>query len=193
MKTGFSGPWSVVSRKAMQSAGNVLECSSHLPVWTHNSKQRKRSLRSLRYLLWAFCFILLHSSAILSVRAQSYSIDWFTIDGGGGTSTGGVYSVSGTVGQSDANQQPMTGGSYSLVGGYWSVFAVQTPGAPTLTIIPAAPGQATISWTPNTPGFVLQETLSLSPTNWVNSLSGATNPIVVPANLPTKFYRLFKP
>ena len=26
---------------------------------------------------------------------QSYSIDWHTIDGGGGTSTGGVYSVSG--------------------------------------------------------------------------------------------------
>jgi hypothetical protein len=33
-----------------------------------------------------------------SASAQSYSIDWFTIDGGGGTSTGGVYSVSGTIG-----------------------------------------------------------------------------------------------
>ena len=32
--------------------------------------------------------------------AQSYSIDWFTIAGGGGTSTGGPYSVSGTIGQS---------------------------------------------------------------------------------------------
>lgn len=27
--------------------------------------------------------------------AQSYAIDWFTMDGGGGTSTGGEYSVSG--------------------------------------------------------------------------------------------------
>jgi hypothetical protein len=36
------------------------------------------------------------------VMAQNYSIDWFTIDGGGGTSTGGVYSVSGTIGQPDA-------------------------------------------------------------------------------------------
>jgi len=34
--------------------------------------------------------------------AQSYSIDWFTIDGGGGMSTGGVFSVSGTIGQPDA-------------------------------------------------------------------------------------------
>ena len=36
--------------------------------------------------------------------AQTYSIDWYTIDGGGGTSTGGVYSVSGTIGQPDAGR-----------------------------------------------------------------------------------------
>ena len=36
--------------------------------------------------------------------AQNYSIDWFTIDGGGGTSTGGVYQVSGTIGPLDAGQ-----------------------------------------------------------------------------------------
>jgi len=36
--------------------------------------------------------------------AQSYAIDWFTIDGGGGTSTGGAYTVSGTVGQPDASR-----------------------------------------------------------------------------------------
>jgi len=34
--------------------------------------------------------------------AQQYSIDWSTIDGGGGTSTGGDYSLSGTIGQPDA-------------------------------------------------------------------------------------------
>jgi hypothetical protein len=129
----------------------------------------------------------------LHAHAQTYSIDWSTIDGGGGTSTGGVYSVSGTIGQPDAGG-PMTNGQYSVTGGFWALpTAIQVIGAPTLTIVPATPGSATISWTPNTPGFVLQETLSLSPTNWVNSASGATNPIVVPATLPTKFYRLFKP
>jgi hypothetical protein len=71
--------------------------------------------------------------------------------------------------------------------------AVQTLNAPTLTIIPAGAGQATISWAPATPGFVLQETLNLSAAAWSNSLSGATNPITVPAAGPTKFYRLFKP
>ena len=38
----------------------------------------------------------------LNASAQSYAIDWHTIDGGGGTSTGGVYAVSGTIGQHDA-------------------------------------------------------------------------------------------
>ena len=136
--------------------------------------------------------ILLFSLLIPAIGlAQTYSIDWHTIDGGGGTSTGGVYSVSGTIGQPDAGA--MSGGNFSVTGGFWSLFAVQMPGAPTLTIVPAAPGNATIAWTPNTPGFVLQETISLSSTNWVNSPSGATNPIVVPATLPGKFYRLFKP
>ena len=53
-------------------------------------------------------------------QAQSYSIDWYKVAGGGGTSTGGTYSVSGTIGQHDAGG-PMTGGSYSLTGGFWAL------------------------------------------------------------------------
>jgi hypothetical protein len=135
---------------------------------------------------------LLASAFCLPVGAQ-FAIDWFTIDGGGGTSTGGVYSVRGTVGQPDANQTPLTGGSYSLTGGFWSLIAVQAHGTPKLTIVPANSGQATISWSPATPGFALQETLGLSPTNWVNSVSGTNNPVIVPVSGGTKFYRLFKP
>jgi hypothetical protein len=98
----------------------------------------------------------------LQTQAQSWSIDWFTIDGGGGTSTGGVYAVSGTIGQPDAGG-PMSGGPYSLIAGFWALpIAVQTMGMPTLTIVSAAPGQATISWTPDTPGFVLQDAESVA-------------------------------
>ena len=42
--------------------------------------------------------------------AQQYSIDWYKIAGGGGTSTGGTYAVSGTIGQHDAGG-PMTVGA----------------------------------------------------------------------------------
>ena len=129
----------------------------------------------------------------LPIHAQIYSIDWYKVAGGGGTSTGGVYSVSGTAGQHDAGG-PLTNGVYSLTGGYWALpIAVQNTNAPTLAIVPAAPGWAVISWTPSTPGFVLQETASPSPTNWINSSSGPTNPITVPAVPPSKFYRLHKP
>ena len=82
--------------------------------------------------------IILSTPAFLLVisagLAQSYSINWYKVAGGGGASTGGVYSVSGTIGQHDAGQ-PITGGTYSLTGGFWSLIAVvQTPGAPTLYI-----------------------------------------------------------
>jgi hypothetical protein len=52
--------------------------------------------------------------------------------------------------------------------------------------------QARISWAPAVQGVVLQETVSLSPANWTNSASGATNPITVSTAEATKFYRLFK-
>lgn len=57
----------------------------------------------------------------------------------------------------------------------------------------AAPGFATIRWTPPTPGFTLQSTDNFSPTNWINAPSGTNNPAIVPAPLPARFYRLFKP
>lgn len=124
--------------------------------------------------------------------AQDYSIDWYTIDGEGGTSTNGQYSLTGNIGQTDASGS-MTNGQYSLTGGFWMLPAVvQEPGAPTLTVVPAAPGFALISWSPNTPGFVLQESLTLDPPAWTNSPSGSSNPVTVPTTLGTKVYRLLK-
>src|SRR5205823_8159351 len=89
--------------------------------------------------------LLLLSLAASSVRAQSYSIDWFTIDGGGGTSTGGVYSVSGTIGQPDAGH--MSGGAYTLDGGFWGIIAaIQTPGAPTLRVVRTSTNTVVVAW-----------------------------------------------
>jgi hypothetical protein len=130
--------------------------------------------------------------------AQNFSLDWFTIDGGGGTSIGGNFSLSGTIGQPDASAQPMTGGGFSLSGGFWSLFAVQTPDAPLLAIRLISASAAQVSWPSPSAGFVLQENLDLNSTNWVNapqaiSDSGANRFITVnPAN-GRRFYRLFKP
>lgn len=42
-----------------------------------------------------------------------------TIDGGGGSSTGGDFEMSGTIGQPDAGAV-MTGGDFELTGGFWA-------------------------------------------------------------------------
>jgi hypothetical protein len=64
---------------------------------------------------------------------------------------------------------------------------------PELRIVAATPGFATISWTPPTPGFVLQESLSLPSIHWTNSPSGTNNPVTVPATSPANFFRLAQP
>jgi hypothetical protein len=138
------------------------------------------------------CVMLACFSVGLSASAQ-FSIDWFKISGGGGSSASGAFSITGTIGQADANEPAMTGGSFSLIGGFWSLpIAVPTSGAPLLKIAPATPGFATISWIPNTPGYVLQISPSLALPSWSLATSGATNPITVPASFPARFYRLIK-
>jgi len=141
------------------------------------------------------CHAILFLALALPLHGQTnYTIDWFTVDGGGSTITGGVYALGSTIGQPDAGG-PMTNGQYSVMGGFWALpEAVQTEGAPMLMIVPDTPGNAKISWSPDTgTNWVLQESLSLSSANWTNSLSGWTNSIVVPATLPTRLYRLHKP
>ena len=105
--------------------------------------------------------------------AQSYAIDWSTIDGGGGTSTGGVYSVSGTIGQPDAGR--MSGGNYSIDGGFWGIVAVvQQPGAPLLTTSQAG-ASTTVSWPSPSTGFVLQQNTDIANTNGWSNYGGTIN------------------
>jgi hypothetical protein len=121
--------------------------------------------------------------------AQSYSIDWYKIAGGGGTSTGGIYAVSGTIGQPDAGSA-MTGGNYALTGGFWSIYAVQTAGAPLLTITHSG-NQAVISWPASVMGYALQTNNDLAAGTWGNYAGTVVNNSVT--NAPptgTLFFRL---
>ena len=49
--------------------------------------------------------------------STGYDLSWYTIDGGGGSSNGGSYSLGGSIGQPDAGT--LSGGSYHLSGGFW--------------------------------------------------------------------------
>lgn len=137
-----------------------------------------------------------------AASAQSYSINKFAIAGGGSTSTGGLYSVSGTTGQPDASG-PLSGGTYTLVGGFWPLpSAVQTPGAPLLSVEQPVGGNVRIFWSLTATNFVLDQTTALvSPPASISWSQVAfpyqTNATQISVTIPApgghKIYRLRKP
>ena len=128
----------------------------------------------------------------LLARAQNYKIDWFTVDAGGGSSSGGTYALSGAIGQPDAGKS--SGGSYGLQGGFWSVTStVPTLSAPALTIAQSG-GNLVISWPAGANGFVLEAASSLgAPSSWQAVAGVVNNRITVPVTPGIKFYRLRGP
>ena len=87
------------------------------------------------------------------------------------------------------------GSKYDIGGdGFYKGFFISgsiSPTNSTLSITPD-PSGFVLSWGPEFPGHVLQETSNLS-SNWVDSASGSTNPAVIPITIPTMFYRVVKP
>jgi hypothetical protein len=132
----------------------------------------------------------------VSIQAQ-YSVGWHKIAGGGGTITGGVYSVTGTTGQFDMGKN--SGGSYAQVGGFWSLFAiVPTPGAPPLAIELTRTNTAIVSWPSPSAGWRPEQTSDLGSGQWTGSPevvsdNGATRFIIVNPPTARRFYRLVRP
>jgi hypothetical protein len=130
----------------------------------------------------------------LATHAQNYSIDWFKIAGGGGSSTGGPFALSGTAGQPDAGS--MSGGNYSLTGGFWSLIsAAQSPGSPLLMIKLTGTNSVVVSWPSPSIGFTLQQNSNLNTTNWVTAPQspaddGTTRSIIVNPPTGSLFFRL---
>jgi hypothetical protein len=144
-------------------------------------------------------FILLPSSFCLRALGQSYSINWYKVSGGGGSSasTNGPYSVSGTIGQQDASGA-LTGGSYSVTGGFWSIIAVvPAAGVPNLTIEYVKPSSVVVSW-PDKGSYTLQQNGNLATTNWtasgyaITTVNG-TNSITITPPVGNLFFRLANP
>jgi hypothetical protein len=149
-----------------------------------------------RISLTALCAAALLAPAWLFAQ---YAIPWSTIDGGGGTSTGGVYTVSGTVGQPDAGT--MSGGNFTVQGGFWGIVAaVQNPPAPYLTVVRTATNTVVVSWPGPEAGWKLQSTTALLSTGsvWTEIpppyTASGTNLVFTQATpVGNKFYRLHKP
>lgn len=160
-----------------------------------------RTVTFMRYVHGPASSALLLSVLAVPTFAQSLTLTKSAIAGGGGlNSTGGVYAVSGTIGQHDASG-PLSGGTYTLVGGFWALpSAVQTSGAPLLSVEQLAGNNVRIYWPLPATGFVLDQAASLvSPpaTNaWIQvAFPYATNATHISIMMPSsnsRFYRLRK-
>jgi hypothetical protein len=133
-------------------------------------------------------------AAVTPSHGQSFAIDWFTIAGGGASSSGGNYALVGTIGQASAGVQ--SGGNFVLSGGFWSAISVmEIPGlslrlSPTNTVI--------VSWPAPSTGFELQQNSQVATTNWSNvivspTMVGDEKQVILPAPAGNRFFRLRKP
>jgi hypothetical protein len=106
---------------------------------------------------------------------------------------------SGTIGQPDAGV--MTEGQFTLVGGFWGLIsAVQTPGAPLLSVTRTPTNTVLVSWPGPEAGWRLQATTNLTatPVVWTPlpppyQVSGTNLSFIEAAPTGNKFYRLQKP
>jgi len=147
--------------------------------------------------LRAFILTAIMLLAIARATAQNYAIESYTIASGGGTSTGSVYSISGTLGQHEAGVQ-VSGANYSLIGGFSPAEVTELSGSPMLRMSLISPTMALVSWPSATPGWRLQQSSTLVEPNWTTptesvSDDGTDKFINVNPQNGNQFFRLVKP
>lgn len=128
----------------------------------------------------------------LAAQAQPFTIDWWTVDGGGGDGSGGTFTLSGTAGQPDAG---ILGGGM-LDGGFWALIA-PVPQELTITRLGA---NVFISWPSPSTGFNLQVCTDLVAGSWTYYVgppniqdNGIIKSLTVPASATPHYYRLISP
>jgi len=136
----------------------------------------------LRFRLWVALLLLagVVTCATLSTglaqAINGYDLSWNTVDGGGGTSSGGSYELSGTIGQPDAGA--LSGGGYTLLGGFWG--GLLTPPSPTPTATPTSTATPTGTATPT-----VTPTATRTPTATPTGVLPTATPTRTPTMTPT--------
>jgi hypothetical protein len=96
----------------MKMTENRLQIQT--PAWRAAAA---RWLLSGLLLTCALSWVAVASSA---PSGGDYAITRSTVDGGGGSSVGGDFVLTGTIGQPDARRVGAHGGDYGLAGGFWA-------------------------------------------------------------------------
>jgi hypothetical protein len=128
--------------------------------------------------------------------SAQFAIDWFTVEGGGGTSGGGAYQLSGTAGQPEATAWALETGLL-LVGGFWSI-ALEGPRL-TIELLPDL-RTLKVSWPRWASDYVLEQRVALPDVpeaDWPTDVptegyqaDACHYYLLVPAASGTLFYRL---
>jgi hypothetical protein len=105
-----------------------------------------------------FLCLCLALPAIAGLADEALSIDWYTVDGGGGATSAGEFTISGTVGQPDAGMLIPYCNCFSILGGYWSQFTdVDQPDGPRLCIRLTSTNTFLLSWRAYHVGYALEK------------------------------------
>jgi hypothetical protein len=111
----------------------------------------------------------------------------------GGTRTNAIYQASGTISQADAGS--MSGGPFSLEGGFWGIIAaLRTPGS-SAAILNTGTNPVLISWPSPSAGFQLEKNADLTTTNSSRvelnvADDGTTKSVIVAPAAGSRFFRL---
>ena len=168
------------------------------------------TLRSRRNLTRALA-VLLATASMPTLAGGSYSMPWFRLTSGGGVSSGGAYSLAGSIAPTDAGTTGSNGVAlhtpdgtaltqYQLVSGF-SAFVVQSTAAADTTPqlkFAASGSSGTFSWTATGSGGTLQQSASLGPdAEWIDveapvTTNGTTRSVQLPSpdGSSAMFFRL---
>lgn len=143
--------------------------------------------------------------SIAPASVMGFQVPWWTVDGGGGVSSGSGFEVAGTIGQPDASPR-LADRCWSVDPGFWGVYAViATPGAPALRIRLQDASTVRVSFTPGCGDWILQRADTLNteppPTAWTDDAASELVPVGdelvrdfhIPSWGPRLFFRLRKP
>jgi hypothetical protein len=93
----------------------------------------------------------------------------------------------------------MSGGSYTLEGGFWAIIgAIQTPGSPLLRVLLTSTNTVLIAWPNPSDGFSLQQNPVVGTTNWTSvtnsaGVVGSEKQVIISPPTGNRFFRLVHP
>ena len=84
--------------------------------WTEQIQERHTMKRRTLAIVGIALVAVLAVTFSAIAQSDTFDVPWFSVDGGGGTSTGGEFTLSGSIGQPDAGT--LSGGEFTVRGGF---------------------------------------------------------------------------